>query len=124
MAAASAPARDGMARIGKKELALALGWARRPPPRARRRPGSARMRQRRRDSARTSLRSRTASLVDRRELRQDLADVFAALGNDLDALPEQIAQLLGLPDEMPRIRDLIDKVAPGWWPMHRAAPVR
>jgi hypothetical protein len=189
MAAASAPARDGMARIGKKELALALGWARTtldrrlasdakfpvesrgdqaggwafdlakvrrylngeapapvasvkpakkppvidraqlrdavalPPPSAARtvsqprrsahHQGEATARQRK-DAADAALRENklkieNGDLVEKSQLRQDLADVFAALGNDLDALPEQIANLLGLPDEMPRIRELLDK---------------
>lgn len=48
-------------------------------------------------------------LVDRGKMRQVLADVFTSLGNDLDALSDEIARLLQLPDEAPRIRDLIDK---------------
>lgn len=76
--------------------------------------GEATARQRK-DNAEASLRENklrieNGELVDRGELRQELATIFAALGSDLDGLPEAIAKLLDLPDEVPRIRDLIDKV--------------
>jgi hypothetical protein len=75
--------------------------------------GEATARQRK-DAADAALRENklkleNGELVEKSKLRQDLADVFASLGNDLDGLPEAIATMLGLPDEMPRIRDLLDK---------------
>jgi hypothetical protein len=76
--------------------------------------GEATARQRK-DAADAALRENklkveNGELVDRGEQRQKLAMVIASFGNDLDALPDAIAQLLSLPDEVPRIRDLIDKV--------------
>lgn len=49
-------------------------------------------------------------LVVRGEQRQLLAMVFASMGNDLDAVPDEIAKLLNCPDQVPAIRDLIDKI--------------
>jgi hypothetical protein len=191
MAAAAALASDGMAAtIGKKELALALGWARtrldrrlatdpkfpivsrgdqsggwqfdllavrqylssngKPaaksaskkgarlpaidkaqlrnavaPPAAKPMPGSPRRSahhegeataRQRKDAADAALKENklaleTGELVVKSEVRQMLTELFAGLGQDLDAAPEEITKRCELPeDAAPGIRKVIDDI--------------
>lgn len=76
--------------------------------------GEATARQRK-DNAEASLkenklRLENGELVWRSDMRQAAADVFASLGNNLDSLADQIAKKLQMPDAVPQIEELIDRL--------------
>lgn len=86
----------------------------RQPRRSQHHQGEATARQRK-DAADAALRENklkveNGELVDRGQLRQDLSQVIASLGEDMDALPEEIAKAFNRPDDAPQIREVIDKV--------------
>lgn len=56
------------------------------------------------------LRIENAELVVAAEQRALLAQVIASIGNDLDAIPDEVAKILECEDKTPVIRELVDKI--------------
>jgi phage terminase Nu1 subunit (DNA packaging protein) len=56
------------------------------------------------------LRIENGELVEKTDVRQRSADIFASLANDLDGLPDLIARKIGQPDLVPQIQELVDKM--------------